>query len=107
MSYSSVVEKPLDVVVPVSPTEDGEGARVVRLKEEEERIRVQAAQIRAVQEGKPIPESAEVIKLQDREDGAYDVETILPPRAPQKGPAQVASDRYRKNWDAIFGPRPN
>ncbi|WP_437580165.1 hypothetical protein [Sorangium sp. So ce887] len=25
--------------------------------------------------------------------------------APRSGPAQVATDAYRSNWEAIFGPR--
>jgi hypothetical protein len=97
-----VTDKPLDVIVPRARTE--QGVAVVRLKEREAHaLEVQLGEVRELAEGRPIAPSAEVIKLVPRgETGAFDVEVILPAREAHRGPAQVASERYRKNWDAIF-----
>jgi hypothetical protein len=38
----------------------------------------------------------------------FDVEVIHPAEPPMRdtlGPAQVASDKYRRNWDETFAPR--
>jgi hypothetical protein len=59
-------------------------------------------------EGKPI--SGEIISLRPRADlpFVFDVTTELSlgePAAPPDGPAQVATDAYRRGWDAIWGSR--
>lgn len=99
-------KKPEDVVLVHSPTEDGKGARVIRLREE----RVEAGEVRPLEEGKPI--AGEVVKLQPRDESGRvcDVETVVAapkrePRPTSKGPAQIASDDYRDNWGRIFGER--
>jgi hypothetical protein len=43
----------------------------------------------------PLGEAARVIR-----DGCRDAHETL---AASKGPAQVATDDYRRNWDGIFG----
>jgi hypothetical protein len=51
-----------------------------------------------------------VVSLRQRQDAPflYDVKTELEVgerRGTSDGPAQVASDDYRRGWDAIWGPR--
>jgi hypothetical protein len=74
---------------------------------------VEAAIVQPLVEGKPL--SGEVISLRRREDVPFlfDVTTELSVGAgapetsiPTGGPAQVASDSYRRGWDAIWGRRP-
>ena len=105
-------DRPLDVVVPRAPTPDGKGVQVVRLRESA----VEVGEVRPLAEGQPIQENADVVKLSPRSDvPAYNVEVIVPRRSRRsastdgeppralKGPAQVATDEYRRNWLAIFG----
>ena len=88
---------------------------VLRAREE----RVEVGVLSPLREGKPI--HGEVVKLVARPEAPrlFDVETQLEaPRATDASrpaeearatagrPAQVASDSYRKNWDAIFQPAP-
>lgn len=99
---------PEDVVLVHSPTDDGKGARVLRLREE----RIEAGEVRPLEEGKPI--SGEVVKLKPRDESGRvcDVEVVLPgakresSRPTSKGPAQIASSDYRDNWGRIFGNKP-
>ena len=91
-----------DVLLVVGESEHGHA--VVRKRAET----VEIGELRAVQEGKPI--HGEVVRLQPREDGAgrlFDVETLAarPTVAAGHGPAQVATETYRTNYDAIFGAR--
>jgi hypothetical protein len=77
--------------------------------------RLEAGTLVPLQEGKPL--RGEVVQLHPREGSRlYDVEVHLSreelgPSLPQaqaaqssalNGPAQVATDKYRKNWDAIY-----
>jgi hypothetical protein len=95
---------PIDVVLVHSPTDDGKGARVLRLRESH----VEAGEVRPLEQGKAI--AGEVVRLKPREENARvcDVEVVVPkPAAPterptSKGPAQVATDDYRDNWGRIF-----
>jgi hypothetical protein len=93
-----------DVLLLHSPTEDGEGVRVVRAREE----RLELGEVRPLKEGKPI--RGEVVRLKPREGTprVCDVEVMAKVDAPaapaMKGPAQVASRAYRDSWDRIFGP---
>lgn len=79
---------------------------------------VELGEMRPAQEGKPI--HGELVKLTPREDGGgrlFDVETIVArptvvskqgaeaASAAKHGPAQVATEAYRANWDAVFGSR--
>jgi hypothetical protein len=96
---------PSDVVVLGPPTADGAGVHVLRAREE----RLEAGELRNLEHGRPI--TGEVVTLAPREDNPRicDVkESILPPRADApataktKGPAQVATQAYRDNWDEVF-----
>ena len=89
-----------------SPAERGDGYRVIRKRDDV----LEMGELRSVQEGKPL--HGDLVKLRPRKDHdrLFDVEVILPreevPAArPHAGPAQVATDTYRENWEAIFGRR--
>lgn len=99
---STPTARPRDIVLVHSPTEDGKGARVLRLRDQT----IEAGEVRPLEDGKPI--AGEVVKLTPRGDNARvcDVETLMPAPAAdvsRKGPAQVATDDYRDNWGRIFG----
>jgi hypothetical protein len=95
-----------DVLLVGGPAEGGGGLRVLRKREDA----IEVGEIRPVQEGRPL--QGELVRLKPRRehDRVFDVEVLLSrdeiPRAAlgHAGPAQVASDAYRTNWDAIFGP---
>jgi hypothetical protein len=100
-----------DVLFVHSPSEDGEGLRVVRKRDDA----IEVGELRALAEGKPA--HGDIVKLTQREGAPrlFDVEVMVrsarkePPAtdvAARTGPAQVASAAYRRNWEAIFGPRP-
>jgi hypothetical protein len=107
-----------DVVLLHSPTPDGEGARVVRFRDE----RVEVGEVRPLKEGKPLAPSGEVVALKPRKGAPWlcDVDVTYRPKPAgnasadrtdtdgatrARGPAQVASPRYRANWESIFGAR--
>jgi hypothetical protein len=92
---------------------DGETMAVLRARED----RVEAGLVRTVKEGQPL--TGELVKLTPRPEFPLlcDVEVQVPggvvnaaggsdepARAPKSrgGPAQVATDSYRENWDAIW-----
>jgi hypothetical protein len=113
MSESEPPPKPKeDVVFVHSPAEGGEGFRVIRKRDDA----IEIGEIRPVQEGRPL--SGDLVKLRPRKDQErlFDVEVLVSrdelkgagegPRTHALGrPAQVATDAYRDNWDAIFGAR--
>jgi hypothetical protein len=96
-----------DVVFVHSPTESGAGYRVIRKRDDA----IEVGELRALQEGRPL--HGDLVRLRPREDHErlFDVEVLMEaPRgaaddAPRSGPAQVATDAYRTNWEAIFGRR--
>jgi hypothetical protein len=105
--------KKFDVLMPHAPTEDGEGARVLRMRPGQ----LEAGEVRPMREGKPLTPGGEVVRLERRADAPamYDVhvehkvdgmkpEQPPPPRA-AGGPAQVATQQYRDSWDRTFGRR--
>lgn len=104
---SSPPQAKADVVLLGPPTADGNGVHVLRAREE----RLEAGEIRALEEGKPI--SGEVVTLAPRKDNpricdvkeSYSPAASLP--AKTKGPAQVATQRYRDNWDQVFASPPS
>jgi hypothetical protein len=101
--------KEQDVVMIHSPTDEGDGYNVLRLRQSA----IEVGQIRSLREGAPV--HGEVVKLAPRteHERLFDVEVLV--EGPKKeassearartGPAQVATDKYRANWDAIFGAR--
>lgn len=109
-----------DVVVLGAESPDGKSVGVVRLREGQ----VEIGKVQPLEEGKPIV--GEVVKLTPRPEAprVCDVEVQYrpataakveprgtgeaPPRA-RVGPPQVATDEYRRNWEAIWAPskKPN
>jgi hypothetical protein len=107
--------KSSDVVLIHGVTPDGQGLEVLRKRNE----RLEMGALRPVRQGAPI--HGELVKVKPRPEFPLlcDIETELPKPAAladvagrteetpiHKGPAQVASDNYRKNWDLIWN-RPN
>jgi hypothetical protein len=94
-----------DVVLVHSASDSGEGYRVLRLRESN----VEVGEIRTLREGAPI--HGEVVKLSPRKEHErlFDVEVVVPRAEPaalpdgRTGPAQVATQAYRANWELIFG----
>jgi hypothetical protein len=87
-------------------TPDAEGFRVLRHRAAEDRIEV--GTMRPLREGRPI--EGEVVSLEAREDlpFLYNVKTELAdPRGERRltsdGPAQIATEEYRRGWEAIWG----
>ena len=95
---------------------DGDGVHILRRRSEEAPI--EAGLLRPMREGKPI--QGEVVSLTPLSDLPmfYDVKSEFQPpghtfgaapvsgdRPSSDGPAQVASDAYRKGWDAVWGRR--
>jgi hypothetical protein len=67
---------------------------------------IQAGEVRPVQEGVPL-NGRELVRLRPRKDTPRlcDVEVLHssePLIRNHGGPAQVATDRYRHNWERIF-----
>lgn len=101
--------KGTDVVLLHSPTDDGQGVRVLRAREG----RIEAGELRPALSGRPL--HGDLVKLKPRQETPLvcDVEVTYaaerPPQseaAPRKthpGPAKVATQAYRKSWDRIFG----
>ncbi|MBN1655497.1 MAG: hypothetical protein JXA30_17150 [Deltaproteobacteria bacterium] len=92
-----------DVAFIHSATEDGEGARILRLR----RGKVEAAEVRPAKEGQPL-NNHELVRLHPRQDAPRicDVEVLYSnsEQEPESnnGPARVSSRAYRENWDRIF-----
>ncbi len=95
-----------DVALIHGRTEDGAGLRVLRKRED----RLEVGEVRPLQEGKPI--QGEVVSLRPRPecpllcDVKVELEAPERPALPEArrsgGPAQVATDDYRRNWELIF-----
>lgn len=101
-----------DVALLGGPTSDGKGVSILRARQG----RLEAGEVRPLESGKPI--SGEVVSLKPRPAFPLlcDVETHVTtqePGTPRKepegdvarrrsGPAQVASDAYRENWETIY-----
>jgi hypothetical protein len=97
-----------DVVLIHGVSDDGSALKVLRARNGS----LESGAVKPLEEGKPI--HGEVVRLEPREqcplvcDVTVDVPKpepkALPARA-KKGPAQVATDAYRENWDAIWSRR--
>jgi hypothetical protein len=102
---------PVDVLLIHGVTEDGSGLQVVRQRQD----RLEAGALRPVEEGRPI--LGELVRVRPRHEFPLlcDVEVMMPatratddvaqasePESSRRGPAQVATDRYRDNWDLIW-----
>lgn len=114
--------RPQDVVLVHGVTDDKQGLRVIRARDQQ----IEAGEVRPLKEGQAI--TSDVVKLHPRPGAPFlcDVETTYSPaRTPREaaserkspslassgltnkrpttaGPAQVASQTYRENWDAIW-----
>jgi len=95
-----------DIAILGGPTEDGQGAHLLRLREGT----LSTGEIRPVREGEPVTHR-ELVRLHplDEDKRVCRVETLhAPPEPPTtaterpRRPARVSNARYRKNWDAIF-----
>lgn len=93
-----------DVAVVCGISDDGQGIEIIRKRGE----RFETGTVRRLEQGKPI--HGEVVRLKPREHSPLvcDVEVEVPAPARStpavtSGPAQVATETYRKNWDAIYG----
>jgi hypothetical protein len=92
---------------------DEDGVHILRRRSEDGPVEAGVAQ--PLVEGRPI--TGEVISLRRRKDlpFLFDVKTEIagprpqgeppPPETAAEGPAQVATDSYRRGWDAIWGRR--
>ena len=100
-------DKPVDVAVLGNPTDDGEGRRVLRIRDGAAAI----GEVRPLRHGRALAPNAEIVTLAPREgqpnvcdvEVAHRVEAPAAPRAAGDGPAQVATEAYRESWDRIFG----
>ena len=118
-----------DIAVLHGPTEDGKGARLLRFRGDT----VTAGEIRPAREGQPLGQ-AELVRLKPlhRELPVCEVEVLHAPNASEAtpseaatpptseaetdadspsaptrtGPARVSTQRYRRNWSAVFGEKP-
>jgi hypothetical protein len=84
---------------------NADGVHILRRRGENAPI--EAGLLQPLVEGRPI--SGELISMKRREDVPflYDVKSELPDTDTRTshGPSQVATDSYRKGWDAIWGGR--
>lgn len=101
MSQDAPPKADRDVALLYARTEDGDGYRMLRAREG----KLEAGEVRPLKEGKPL-HGSELVKLKPREKAPWlcDVETMgeLPTGRSDSGPAQVATDAYRQNWERIF-----
>jgi hypothetical protein len=97
---------PKDIAILHGPTEDGEGARMLRFKEGA----VYAGEVRPVREGQSV-QHQELVRLRplDPDLPVCEVEVLHAPAEPaaqkrqSSGPARFTTDGYRRNWGAVFG----
>ena len=94
-----------DVLFVGPRSDDGDGFKVVRRREDA----IELGELRTAKEGKPI--HGDVVRLSQRpeHERLFDVEVVHarppgPAARTHAGPAQVATDAYRTNWEAIFTP---
>jgi hypothetical protein len=104
-----------DVVIVHGVTEDGGGLEVLRLRDQ----RIEIGALQKLEHGRPI--HGEVVRLRPRPSCPLicDVDVQVPERVSppcddrssvasshadaRRGPAQVASERYRTGWELTFG----
>ena len=95
-----------DVVLLHGRTKDGQGVRALRSRPD----RLEMAEIRPVQKGKPL-HSGEIVRLKPRKespllcdvDVQYAHQSETSDAGSHPGPPQVATQAYRRNWDHTFG----
>jgi hypothetical protein len=95
-----------DLAFVVGRSEDGEALHVLRRRAATGLV--ETGLVRPLRDGHAI--TGEVVNLQPREESPllFDCETdreLSTPGAGGGGPPQVASNEYRRGWDAIWGGR--
>jgi hypothetical protein len=97
-----------DVAMVLDRVEGHDAYRVLRRRQPDSEVEL--GTLRPLKEGRPI--EGEVVSMRPREDlpFVYDVKTELADtrserRATSDGPPQVATEEYRRGWDAIWGSR--
>jgi hypothetical protein len=98
-----------DLALIFGPSVDGEGLNVLRRRAGS--TAVEAGTLRPLQEGRAI--TGEVVRLEPRPEAPFlfdcetdeELSTAMRPSL-LAGPPQVATDEYRRGWDAIWGARP-
>jgi|SRR4051812_26588896 hypothetical protein len=110
MSLKKEEPRGSDVALIHGKTADGEGLRIIRRRED----RIELGAVRPLKEGAPI--AGEVVSLTPRPDFPllcdvkveYAAASAPADTAPttRHGPAQVATDQYRENWDRIWQKKP-
>jgi hypothetical protein len=99
-----------DLALVFGPSADGEGFNVLRRRAGAQTV--EAGTVHPLREGRAI--TGEVVRMAQREEAPFlfDCETdeeLSAPRPAQPpsmtGPPQVASEEYRRGWDAIWGSR--
>jgi len=95
-----------DIALIHGKTADGEGLRIIRRRDD----RIELGAVRPLKEGAPIV--GEVVTLTPRQESPLlcdvKVQYSAPgtrndvAESPRHGPAQIATDRYRENWDRIW-----
>ena len=92
-----------DLALVFGPSADGEGFNVLRRRAGS--VAIEAATVRPLREGHAI--TGEVVHLAQRPEAPFlfDCETDEELSTVTAGPPQVASDEYRRGWDAIWGSR--
>jgi hypothetical protein len=95
-----------DLALVLDRADSGDAYRVLRRRAADSAVEL--GTLRPMREGRPI--DGEVVSLSPREDMpfVYDVKTELAdPRGDRRptsdGPPQIATDEYRRGWDAIWG----
>ena len=96
-----------DLALVFGQSEDGEELHVLRRRAAS--ATVEAGTLRPLREGRAI--TGEVLRLSQRDEAPFlfDCETdeeLSTVRSQPGGPPQVATDEYRRGWDAIWGSRP-
>ena len=106
LGLKDAAPKGTDIALIHGKTADGEGLRILRKRDD----RLEVGDLRPLKHGTPIV--GEVVTLTPRPEFPQlcDVKVELPATAAasdvaapaRHGPAQVATDRYRENWDRIW-----
>jgi hypothetical protein len=101
-----------DLALVAGPTADGEGAQVLRLRDGT----LSAGELRPMREGQDL-RARELVRLQPVEghERAFEVEVLQEATTPDAadvaarsaGPARVSNPGYRRNYDRVFGARPD
>jgi hypothetical protein len=108
----AMARKKKDVALVLPPAEEGAGYRMIRRRAASGAV--EAGVLVPLRHGRNI--SGEVVRLEPRKDSPFlfnvetdpELSTAQPPTdsASRGGPPQIATDDYRRGWDAIWGSRP-